>query len=638
MWYRNRYLFILDTAICLLIFPLVLFLRLDRPDILPHAWNDFLPLIIPIVFLKLLVFTLFGFYRRAWYYLSLSDLFPLFYAVIVASFAVALFTLIINNTIPTYASNWFPRSYFILDGLLSLIFIGGSRVMVRVVFERTDSERTANRPTNAGRKRVIIVGAGDAGIIVAREILRSRRQYELAGFVDYNERKKGQRILGRPVLGVHAYLPEAIRRYRVDEVIIAIPNAPGTVVRRVLEMCKAEGIPTKTVPGVNELIEGRVSLKEVRDVQITDLLRRVQVMQDTEAIASFLSGATVMITGAGGSIGSELCRKIAAFSPSRLVLFGRGENSIFTIEQEMRRLFPHIPLIPVIGDIRDTLKVDWVIGQYQPEVIFHTAAHKHVPLMEQNAEEVINVNVLGTKNLAEAAVRHGVKRFVAISTDKAVNPVNVMGGSKRLAELIIQDLARSNTSTSFVAVRFGNVLGSRGSVVPLLKEQIAQGGPVTITHPDITRYFMTIPEAASLVIQAGAMGEGGEIFVLDMGEPVKIVDLAKDLIRLSGFEVGEDIAIEFTGLRPGEKMYEELLTHRETLGHTRHQKIFVAPPSEPIPHNRLELYLQELEDLARRFDRVTLRKRLLEIVGQADAPAQLPSPSPVSHERETENG
>ncbi|MBN9391317.1 MAG: polysaccharide biosynthesis protein [Chloroflexi bacterium] len=628
MWYRNRYLFILDTAICLLIFPLVLFIRLDRPDVLPQAWNDFLPLIIPIVVLKLLVFTLFGFYRRAWYYLSLSDLYPLLFAVIVASTAIALFTLLINNTIPTYAANWFPRSYFILDGLLSLILIGGSRVMVRVVFERTENERTSHRPTS--RKRVIIVGAGDAGIAVAREILRSRRQYELVGFVDYDERKKGQRIQGRPVLGVHSYLPEAIRRHGVDEVIIAIPNAPGTVVRRVLEMCKTENVPTKTVPGVNELIEGRVSLKEIRDVQITDLLRRMPVVQDTEAIASFLSQVTVMVTGAGGSIGSELCRKIAAFNPARMVLFGRGENSIFHIQNELHRLFPHIPLIPVIGDIRDALKVDWVIGQYHPEVIFHAAAHKHVPLMEQNAEEVINVNVLGTKNLAEAAVRHGVKRFVAISTDKAVNPVNVMGGSKRLAELIIQDLARSNAATSFVAVRFGNVLGSRGSVVPVLKEQIAQGGPVTITHPDITRYFMTIPEAASLVIQAGAMGVGGEIFVLDMGEPVKIVDLAKDLIRLSGFEVGEDIAIEFTGLRPGEKMYEELLTHKETLGHTRHQKIFVAPPSEPIPHNRLELYLQELEDLARCFDRATLRKRLLEIVSQADEPTHLITPSPRS--------
>lgn len=492
MWYRNRYLFILDTALCLLIFPLVLFLRLDRPDVLPQAWNDFLPLIIPIVFLKLLVFTLFGFYRRAWYYLSLSDLFPLFYAVIVASFAIALFTLLVNNTVPTYAANWFPRSYFILDGLLSMILIGGSRVMVRVVFERTDAEHHASKAASGRRKRVIIVGAGDAGISVAREILRNRRNYELIGFVDYDERKKGQRIQGRPVLGVHANLPEAIRRYQADEVIIAIPNAPGTVVRRVLEMCKAARIPTKTVPGVNELIEGRVSLKEVRDVQITDLLRRQPVTQDTEAIASFLNQATVMITGAGGSIGSELCRKIAAFGPARLVLFGRGENSIFQIEHELNRLFPHIPLVPVIGDIRDALKVDWVIGQYRPEVIFHAAAHKHVPLMEQNAEEVINVNVLGTKNLAEAAVRHGVKRFVAISTDKAVNPVSVMGGSKRLAELIIQDLARSNTATSFVAVRFGNVLGSRGSVVPLLKEQIALGGPVTITHPAIIRLVISL--------------------------------------------------------------------------------------------------------------------------------------------------
>jgi FlaA1/EpsC-like NDP-sugar epimerase len=635
MWYRNRYLFILDTAICLLIFPLVLFLRLDRPDVLPQAWNDFLPLIIPIVFLKLLVFTLFGFYRRAWYYLSLSDLFPLFYAVIIASFTVALFTLLINNTVPTYASNWFPRSYFILDGLLSLIFIGGSRVMVRVVFERTQVQPYTANPLVGGRKRVIIVGAGDAGMSVAREILRKRHNYELIGFVDYDERKKGQRIQGRPVLGVHSYLPEAIRRYRVDEVIIAIPNAPGTVLRRVLEMCKAEGIPTKTVPGVNELIEGRVSLKEVRDVEITDLLRRLPVSQDTTAIANFLSQATVLVTGAGGSIGSELCRKIAAFGPARMVLLGRGENSIFHIVHELKRLFPQIPLVPVIGDIRDALKIDWVIGQYRPEVIFHAAAHKHVPLMEQNAEEVVNVNILGTKNLAEAAVRHGVKRFVAISTDKAVNPVNVMGASKRLAELIIQDLARASGQTSFVAVRFGNVLGSRGSVVPLLKEQIAMGGPVTVTHPDITRYFMTIPEAASLVIQAGAMGDGGEIFVLDMGEPVKIVDLAKDLIRLSGFQVEEDIAIEYTGLRPGEKMYEELLTQKETLGHTRHQKIFVAPPGEPLSHARLESYLQELEELARHFDRAALRKRLLEIANLSEGPAKAAAPLQVEQKTES---
>lgn len=637
MWYRNRYLFILDTAICLLIFPLVLFLRLDRPDILPQAWNDFLPLIVPIVFLKLLVFTLFGFYRRAWYYLSLSDLFPLFYAVIVASFAVALLTLLINNTVPTYASNWFPRSYFILDGLLSLIFIGGSRVMVRVVFERTETDWHPAHPPTGGRKRVVIVGAGDAGTLVAREILRKRHKYDLVGFVDYDERKKGQRIQSHPVLGVHGDLPEVIRQFRVDEVIIAIPNAPGTVLRRVLEMCKTAGIPTKTVPGVNELIEGRVSLKEVRDVEITDLLRRLPVAQDTAAISSFLNHATVMITGAGGSIGSELCRKIAVFNPARMVLLGRGENSIFHIEHELKRLFPHIPLVPVIGDIRDSLKINWVIGQYRPDVIFHAAAHKHVPLMEQNAEEVVNVNILGTKNLAEAAVRHGVKRFVAISTDKAVNPVNVMGASKRLAEIIIQDLARSGGETTFVAVRFGNVLGSRGSVVPLLKEQIAQGGPVTITHPDITRYFMTIPEAASLVIQAGAMGEGGEIFVLDMGEPVKIVDLAKDLIRLSGFEVGEDIEIEFSGLRPGEKMFEELLTQKETLGHTRHQKIFVAPPGEPITHAQLEIYLQELEELARYFDRPALRKRLLEIVSLAEGLPRSGPSAPLHLEQQFES-
>ncbi len=613
MWYRNRYLFILDAAICLLIFPMVLFLRLERPDQLPLAWDVYLPLIVPIVGLKLGVFLIFGFYRRAWYYLSMSDFFPVLFGVVVASFTIGLFTLLVNSTVPAYLYSWFPRSYFILDGLLSLILIGGSRVMVRVIYERTERDSLARLGSPGVQKRIILVGASDAGIAVARELLRQRNTYELVGFIDFDERKQGQRILNHPVLGTHDNLLAAIRAHKVDEVIIAIPNAPGTVLRRLVDTCKIAGIPAKTVPGVYELIEGHVSLKEVRDVQITDLLRRQPVAQDTAAIAGYLTGACVLVTGAGGSIGSELCRKIGAFHPSKLVLFGRGENSIFHIEHEMRRLYPRLELLAVIGDIKDSLKVDWVISQTKPEVIFHAAAHKHVPLMERNAEEVVSVNILGTKNVAEAAVRHGVKRFVAISTDKAVNPANAMGASKRIAELILQDLAHSKAGPTFVAVRFGNVLGSRGSVVPLLQEQIARGGPVTITHPDITRYFMTIPEAAALVIQAGAMGQGGEIFVLDMGEPVKIIDLARDLIRLSGFEVGRDIVIEFTGLRPGEKMFEELLTNKESLGHTRHQKIFVAPFSEPISHALLDHHLQQLEELARRFDRPELIKLLITI-------------------------
>ncbi|MHB1702465.1 MAG: polysaccharide biosynthesis protein, partial [Acidobacteriaceae bacterium] len=408
--------------------------------------------------------------------------------------------------------------------------------------------------------------------------------------------KEGFLIHGVPVLGPRSVLPDVIRAQQVNEVIIALPMASSSAVREVVSLCTPLGVELKTLPSMHELIDGKVSISQIRNVEIEDVLQRDSVQLDMDAISGYLTGETVLVTGAGGSIGSELCRQIVRFKPKRLLILGHGENSIYEIDLELGRMGAEADIVPIIADVQDLNRIDQVFSNYRPGVVFHAAAHKHVPLMEANPEEAVKNNVFGTRNVAEAAHRHGSKRFVLISTDKAVNPANVMGASKRVAELVVQELSR-RSSTTFVAVRFGNVLGSRGSVIPLFKRQIAQGGPVTVTHPDMTRYFMTIPEAAQLVIQAGAMGQGGEIFLLDMGKPVRILDLAVDLIRLSGFEPYVDIPIEFVGVRPGEKLNEELLTSVETTVATKHNRIVVAKQQadgiEGLPD-----WLAHLEEMA----------------------------------------
>ncbi|MCB8817208.1 polysaccharide biosynthesis protein [Desulfosporosinus shakirovi] len=525
--------------------------------------------------LYLAVFYVFGLYNRLWQYASTGELLSIVYAVSVGTggtVAVVYFYGISNAATLTYIR--MPHTAALLLWLAMVFLIGGSRFIWRIL-----QENTLDRHVPGSQKLVLIVGAGDAGVLAARELKnRNYRDGRPVGFIDDNHSKQKLQLLGIPVLGTRIDIARIVKGHNVDEVIIAMPSASGQSVREIVEICEKSGVVLKIMPGVYDIISGDINVNPIRQVQVEDLLGRDPVSVDLEEVAGYVAGETVFITGAGGSIGSEICRQIARFNPGKLVLLGHGENSIFDIEQELRVEHPGIDYITEILDIKDREKVFLIFNRYKPGVVFHAAAHKHVPLMERNPEEALKNNVVGTQNLAEAADQVKVKTFVSISTDKAVNPTSVMGATKRTAEMLIQSLDL-RSQTKFVAVRFGNVLGSRGSVIPTFKRQIAQGGPVTVTHPDMVRYFMTIPEAAQLVIQAGAMGRGGEIFILDMGKPVKIVDLAKDLIRLSGFHPDVDIKIQFTGIRPGEKLFEELLTAEEGVTSTKHSRIFVAKPN-----------------------------------------------------------
>lgn len=535
-----------------------------------------LPLVIPM---RLLIYNQFGFYNRMWRYASVDELWAILKGVSLGTIGVVV--LIYMRQFPG-----FPRSIVLLGWVFNIALSGGVRFLLRAWHEpRSNGKSSAGilkrRPIGPvlredGAVRCLIVGAGDAGSLIARELLKHPEiRYTPVGFVDDAPNKQGYRIHGLSVLGTRAQIPDLVGRYKVEHVIIVMPTAPGRVVRELVNQCVPLGVKVRTLPGIYELINGKVSVNQIRDVQIEDLLGRQEIKVDLDEIAGYLSGETVLVTGAGGSIGSELCRQIARFNPKQLLLFGHGENSIYEIHLELVETFPGLATVPIVGDVQDASRVNAVFAEYTPGVVFHAAAHKHVPLMEVNPGEAVKNNVFGTKIVSEAADRHGTERFILISSDKAVNPTSVMGATKRAAELIIQALAKHNR-TKFVAVRFGNVLGSRGSVVPLFKRQIARGGPLTVTHPEMSRYFMTIPEAVQLVIQAGSMGEGGEIFVLDMGEPVKIIDLATALIRLSGLEPNVDVPIQFVGIRPGEKLSEEVLTTEEGTLATRHKRIFVT--------------------------------------------------------------
>ncbi len=443
--------------------------------------------------------------------------------------------------------------------------------------------------------KVMIIGAGDVGEMALREIHRMTvEQYEVIGLLDEDPSKHGVTILGYKVLGGTDRMKELCEKYQVDEVLIALPSASPKEIRRIVEQCQGTNVKFRTLPALKDLISGRIRFSRMREVDINDLLGREPARLDCEAISAYIQDKVVLITGAGGSIGSEMCRQIGHFNPARLILIEQAENPLFHIDRELKKLFPELKTYTYICDIYDRDRVEKIFAKERPAAVFHAAAHKHVPLMELNPTEAVKNNVFGTKNCADAAAKFGCQKFVMISTDKAVNPTSVMGCSKRIAELYIQGL-NAPGGTQFVTVRFGNVLGSNGSVVPIFKEQIAQGGPVTVTHPDMQRYFMTIPEAAQLVMQAAAIGKGGEIFLLDMGEPVKIVDLASDLITLSGFTPGEDIEIKFTGMRPGEKLFEELSLEGEDMSPTSHEKIAVW---KRAPADR-QFVLQGLEELAK---------------------------------------
>lgn len=520
-----------------------------------------------LTIIKLAIFYYFKLYKSVLRYASVGELINIIGACLVAN-AGALSFLVISQS-------HLPRSVYIITTMLDTIFIGGVRFSIRAL----NRINPTNVFYNNGYRRIMIIGGGDAGAMVIREFnnhiqLNSRPVV----IIDDDIKKQGQIIRGVPVLGTREDIPRLAEEMNIDEIIIAMPSANRKQIRNIVEVCRKTKCKLKILPGMYELIDGKVSIKKIRDVQIEDLLGRDEIKLNVDEISFYLKEKIVLVTGGGGSIGSELCRQIARFDPKELIILDIYENNAYDIQNEILRLHKNLNLKVIIASVRDKKRINKIIEEEKPDVIFHAAAHKHVPLMEESPQEAIKNNVFGTLNVAQAADKYGVKRFVMISTDKAVNPTNVMGASKRICEMIIQSI-NEISNTEFVAVRFGNVLGSNGSVIPLFKKQIEDGGPVTVTHKDVVRYFMTIPEAVRLVIQAGAMAKGGEIFILDMGEPVKIIDLAKELIRLSGFEPNIDIPIKLIGLRPGEKLFEELLLDEEGISSTKHDKIFIGKPT-----------------------------------------------------------
>jgi FlaA1/EpsC-like NDP-sugar epimerase len=553
--------------------------------------------ILIVVGIKLVVFVASGFYNRWWRYVSTRDMWAAGRGVVIAS-VIAYATVYLAEPVGTLR---LPRQIAAMDLLLTLAFVAGSRLLARTL---TEGPRLAHGP------RVIVVGAGDAGHLIVREIQRSRQlSYTPIGVVDDDPRARSLRVHGVRVLGTVGDLPRLLREHKPDEVLIAIPSAPGEVRRRVLEICRAEGVAVKTLPALHELISGDQQLaRQLRPVQVEDVLGREPVEVDLQAISSYLAGETVLVTGAGGSIGSELCRQIARIGAGRLILVDNSEAALFTIERELVDERDYTPAVPVLGDCKDRRKMRDVFESYRPSVVFHAAAYKHVPLLEANPVEAVRNNVLATKTMAEVAVEHGVARFVYVSTDKAANPKNMLGQSKAVGEWIVEACGlRADHDTRFVAVRFGNVLASSGSVIPTFRKQIERGGPVTVTHPEMTRYFMTIPEAVSLIVQAGAFGNGGQVFVLDMGEPVSILELAKNMIRLSGKDESE-IEIRFVGARAGEKLHEDLWGDGEEVQPTEHAKIRRST-REPIDTLWLEERLAELE-------RIVVEGSTLEVVAQ----------------------
>jgi FlaA1/EpsC-like NDP-sugar epimerase len=563
---RNRFVLLGDIALTIVSVLGSFALRLDVGE-LPYYFPAVVLMCAVTLLIKIPIYFLFGLYRRLWMYASTGELRLITTAVTTASVVtsgVMAVLIVTGNVLPGM-----PRSALGIDWLLSLVLIGGSRFALRILSEQSMAARADGKG-----KRALVIGAGDAGALVVRELQKSP-QLNLSpiGFLDDDAAKQKHTMYGVPVIGRVDDLPAVLDLHKIDVVVMAIPSAPGGLVRTVNDVCRIKGIPSRTVPGIYELIGGKVSVNRLREVDITDLLRREPVRVNDEAVGAVLAGKRVLVTGAGGSIGRELCRQIARRAPAGLILLGHGENSIFEIFLELHQDYPDLVLSPVIADVRDAGRLSQVFEQHQPQVVFHAAAHKHVPLMEVNIVEAVTNNVLGTRHVVQAALDLGVERFVLISTDKAVRPSSIYGATKRLAELIVLQAARESYR-AFTVVRFGNVLGSRGSIIPIFKQQIATGGPVTITHPDMFRYFMTIPEAVHLVLQAASLESGGEMFVLNMGEPIRILDLAEDLIRLSGLEPHRDIEIAYTGIRPGEKLVEELWDEGTPLEETPHPDIF----------------------------------------------------------------
>jgi len=549
---------------------------------------------------KSVVFRICNLDRGWWRYVSVSDIMR----IVIGNFAAsALGCAVIIAVAPA----GFPRSIYVLDFIVCLLGTAGLRVVVRMAAEAVSNERNGH-----SGKRTLIYGAGDAGVMLLRELQKSpKSSYQVRGFLDDRPAKRGARILGVPVLGGGRDVQLAVKKHRIETILIAIPSAKGAEMTRILKLCHAAGVECKTVPALSEVIEANGLASQIREVAVEDLLGRSPVRLEEDQIRGALRDKLVLVTGAAGSIGSELCRQIARFQPAAIVGFDAAESPLFEIDREMRQTFPQVPFCPEIGNIQRRARLDEVLDRYRPAVVYHAAAYKHVPLMETHVFEAIENNVFGSYNLAVAAAEHRVEDFVLISSDKAVRPTNVMGASKRVAELLL--LALQNGRTKYVAVRFGNVLGSNGSVIPIFKKQIAMGGPVTVTHPEMRRFFMTIPEACQLVLQAAVIARGGQICVLDMGEPVKIADLARNLILLSGLKPDEDIKIQFTGMRPGEKLYEELSTMLDDTVPTSHEKvrIFVG---NAMPEGDMLSWLACLREICSARDAGRLVVALKEIV------------------------
>lgn len=582
---------------------LAFFLRFEF-NIPPSYWE-----VLPQIFLReipifiLLYFWVFKIDSLLWEYFSLEGLRDLTLMLTIEKLLFYLSYLL-------FPLEGFPRSVVVISFFSALLLLFSVRAFTRWLYE---SKRKNNGIAKFSSKRVILIGAGDAGEKILREIKIHRElNYEVLGFLDDDPKKIGKKIHGVKVLGPIRSLPNIVKELRIQEVIISIPSASVSLIREIVSMASKLKIPVKILPGIWELIDGRVSISKIRNVKIEDLLERDVINLDSKKIEEYIRDKKILVTGAGGSIGSEICRQVASYSPQKIILIGRGENSIFNIDLELRRNFPNIKVKPYIADIKDRDRILYIFSHERPDIVFHSAAHKHVPLMEENPDEAVLNNVFGTINVMDASKEVKVKRFIFISTDKAVYPSNIMGATKRVGEILVKYYSL-NSETEFIAVRFGNVLGSRGSVLEVFKKQIEQGGPITITHPDMERYFMTIPEAVGLVLQAGIMGKSGDLFVLDMGKPIKIIDLAKNFVELSGYDL-QEIGIKISGFRPGEKLKEELWEEEEIIEKTDHPKILRIVSTNHIDHYILERKLLELEKVTKTRDREKIWETLKDII------------------------
>jgi FlaA1/EpsC-like NDP-sugar epimerase len=600
--------FAIDMALLACAFVLAYLLRFDFaiPQSMASAMFFQLPFVVASAWFWML---LLGGYRRIWRFISLVDIPPFALACLLTAFPL----LALRAGVPAVHGAWrAPYSVILMNAALSFMALMGVRIFRRMTVERLQKQCLdfTDSTTNGKPVRVALIGAGRAGVMAARELTsKPGTRLDVVGFLDDDATKQGAVISGIPVLGGIDSIKKLVGNGQVDEAIITIANAPREHIARIVHLCEAVHLPTRIIPALHEILSGAVAISALRPVQIEDLLGREVVHLDVQAISRFVAGKRVMVTGAGGSIGSEMVRQLHGYNPAELLLVERNEYALFEIHREMKARPGEVKWVPIIADAGNAQRMARIFEAHRPHVVIHAAAYKHVPMMEANEVEAIENNTLGTRSLAEQAGIAAVEVFVLISTDKAVNPTSVMGASKRLAEIAVQGLIPTFPNTRYVAVRFGNVLGSTGSVIPLFREQIAKGGPVTVTHPDMQRYFMTIPEASQLVLQAASMGQGGEIFVLDMGEPVRIADLAREMIMLSGFEPDVDIAIEYTGLRPGEKMFEELHTEGENAERTRHPMIFIGKIHR-YPQKEVDALLGEIRELASSNQTRALRKRI----------------------------